>query len=106
MRTVEDAEESIGPSPSTPASPTKAGRRRSYYHVEPPPPGMGKRNISGDDKWIYKGHADLVDVEVVVGSALEDDRRFEILSPGESFAVYAGIYPHFKIARILTMALF
>lgn len=105
-RTVTDGEESIGPSPSTPASPAKAGRRRSYYHVEPPPLGMGKRSISGDDKWVYKGHADLVDVEVVVGSALEDERRFEILSPGESFAVYAGIYPDVKIARILITVLF
>jgi hypothetical protein len=94
MRTVndhQDEDESIGPSPSTPTSPSKVGRRRSQYHVEPPPPpSMGKRNASADDKWIYKGRTDLVDVEVVVGSALEDDRRFEILSPGGSFAVYAG----------------
>jgi hypothetical protein len=51
---------------------------------------MVKRNPSVDDKWIYKGHADLVDIEVVVGSALEDERRFEVLSPGGSFAVFAG----------------
>jgi FYVE/RhoGEF/PH domain-containing protein 5/6 len=63
------------------------------YHVEPPPPPrMGKRNASVDDKWVYKGRADLVDIEIVVGSSLEDDRRFEILSPGGSFAVYARKY--------------
>lgn len=75
-----------------PATPTKVAHRRSHYHVGPPPlpPGMVKRNQSVDDKWIYKGHADLVDIEVVVGSALEDERRFEILSPGGSFAVFAG----------------
>ena len=54
---------------------------------------MAKRNPSTDDKWVYKGHTDLVDIEVVVGSALEYERRFEVLSPGGSFAVYAGTLP-------------
>lgn len=88
----QDGDDSFRSSPSMPTSPTKIGRRKSHYHFEPPPPppSMGKRNVSVDEKWLYKGRADLVDIEIVVGSALEDDRRFEVLSPGGSFAVYAG----------------
>jgi len=93
LRTVNDdldEEESVGPSLSASASPSKVGRRRSMYHVEPPPlPSMGKRNASVDDRWVYKGRSDLVDIDVVVGSSLEDNRRFEVLSPGGSFAIYA-----------------
>jgi hypothetical protein len=96
LRTVDDdqdGDESMGPSPSTPTSPSKVARRRSLYHIEPPPPpSIGKRNASIDEKWVYKGRVDLVDIEVVVGSALEDNRRFEVLSPGGSFAVYAREY--------------
>jgi len=79
----------VEPPFSTPSSPTKVGR---HYHMgsPPPPPSMAKRNPSTDDKWVYKGHTDLVDIEVVVGSTLEYERRFEVLSPGGSFAVYAG----------------
>jgi hypothetical protein len=51
---------------------------------------MVKRHGSNDDRFLYKGRVDLVDLEVVVGSALEDERRFEVLSPEGSFVVYAG----------------
>ena len=43
-----------------------------------------------EDKFVYKGRVELVDLEVVVGSALEDERRFEVSSPESSFVVYAG----------------
>ena len=45
-----------------------------------------------DERWVYKGFVDLVDVEVVVPPAREagDERRLEILSPQQSFAVYGG----------------
>lgn len=45
-----------------------------------------------EDKWVFKGRAELVDVEVVPSSHREDgdDRRLEILSPEVSFAVYAS----------------
>jgi hypothetical protein len=56
----------------------------------PPPPNMVKKHGSNDDKFIYKGRVELVDLEVIVGSALEDERRFEVLSPEVSFVVYAG----------------
>ena len=72
-------------------TPQKSDRRKSHYHaVPPPPPIMIKKHGSNDDKFVYKGRVDLVDLEVVVGSALEDERRFEVLSPGGSFVVYAG----------------
>ncbi|KAL4243332.1 hypothetical protein ABKN59_011364 [Abortiporus biennis] len=45
-----------------------------------------------EERWIYKGHINLVDLEVVVTPYREpgDDQRFEILSPQSSFALYAA----------------
>ncbi|KAI0082147.1 hypothetical protein K474DRAFT_1655490 [Panus rudis PR-1116 ss-1] len=45
-----------------------------------------------DDKWVYKGHLELVDLEVVLAPSLEvgDERRLEILSPQSSFALYTS----------------
>ncbi|KAH9885451.1 hypothetical protein C8Q73DRAFT_795868 [Cubamyces lactineus] len=45
-----------------------------------------------DDRWIYKGHVELVDLEVVVSVPAADtpERGFELLSPHQSFAVYAA----------------
>jgi FYVE, RhoGEF and PH domain containing 5/6 len=82
----------LGPATdSSPVSPQKSDRRKSHFHaVLPPPPSMVKKHGSNDDKFVYKGRVDLVDLEVVVGSALEDERRFEVLSPEGSFVVYAG----------------
>ena len=34
-----------------------------------------------NDKFVYKGRVALVDLKVVVGSALEDEIRSEVLSP-------------------------
>ena len=53
-----------------------------------------KRQASSgvDDKWVYKGHVELVDLEVVVSTPATEDtpqRGFELLSPHQSFAVYA-----------------
>ena len=47
-----------------------------------------------DERWVYKGFVDLVDVEVVVPPVREagDERRLEILSPRQSFAVYGGTW--------------
>ncbi|KAH9854349.1 hypothetical protein C2E23DRAFT_818300 [Lenzites betulinus] len=44
-----------------------------------------------DDRWVYKGHVELVDLEVVVSvpGANSPERAFELLSPHQSFAVYA-----------------
>ena len=47
-----------------------------------------------EEKWIYKGHIELVDIDVVVAPALEANQnyRLEILSPHSSFALYACEY--------------
>ena len=74
---------------SSPVSPQKSDRRKSHA-VPLAPPNMVKKHGSNDDKFVYKGRVELVDLEVVVGSALEDERRFEVLSPEGSFVVYAG----------------
>ena len=57
-------------------------------------PSKGKTRYpsSGtEDKWIYRGHIELVDIDVVVTPALEtnQDHRLEIHSPHSSFALYA-----------------
>ncbi|KAI0694894.1 hypothetical protein BC835DRAFT_1274120 [Cytidiella melzeri] len=45
----------------------------------------------GEERWVYQGHIDLVDLDVVVGSAggASEQRRLELLSPQLSFALYA-----------------
>ena len=45
---------------------------------------------SNDDKFVYKGRVEIVELEVVVGSALADEGRFDVLSPDGSFVVHAG----------------
>lgn len=58
-----------------------------------PKKNMKRLSSAGtEDRWIYKGHIDLVDVEVVAGSAVDEGspHRFEILSPHTSFACYTG----------------
>ncbi|KIP04169.1 hypothetical protein PHLGIDRAFT_494233 [Phlebiopsis gigantea 11061_1 CR5-6] len=45
-----------------------------------------------EEKWTYKGHIDLVDLQVILGASSEpkEELRFEVLSPRKSFAVYAS----------------
>ena len=57
-------------------------------------PSKGKArhpSNSGEEKWIYRGHIELLDIDVVVPPALEtnQDHKFEILSPHSSFALHA-----------------
>ena len=62
-------------------------RRKSHFYAVPPsPPSMVKKL----NKFVCKGRVELVDLEVVVGSALEDERKFEVLSFEGNFVVYAG----------------
>lgn len=46
-----------------------------------------------DDRWVYKGHVELVDLEVVVSvpAASTPERGFELHSPHQSFVIYAGM---------------
>ncbi|KAF9479574.1 hypothetical protein BDN70DRAFT_878635 [Pholiota conissans] len=75
---------------SLPSTPNSRGKSVVPSDSPPPIPNMVKRNYSADDKWSYKGRIELVDTQVIVGSALEDERKFEILSPEGSFVLYAG----------------
>ena len=64
---------------SPPVSPQKLDRRKSKSHfhaVPPPPPSMAREHGSNGNKFVYKGRVELVDLKVVVDSALEDERRF------------------------------
>ncbi|SRR6266702_872533 len=46
---------------------------------------------NGEERWWFKGKADLVDLEIVVTpSDVGEESRFEVWSPEGSFAVYAG----------------
>lgn len=50
-----------------------------------------------DNKWIYRGIVNLVDMEVVMGfermgGGIAPQERLEILSPEGSFALYTGKY--------------
>ena len=85
-------DDDLGPaSNSSPVSPQKSDRRKSYFHAVPPPqPSMVKKHGSNNDKFVYKGRVELVDLEVVVESTLGGGGRFEVLSPEGSFVVYAG----------------
>jgi hypothetical protein len=66
--------------------------------TSPSSPNHGNRNPL-EERWVYKGKGELVDLEtVLVGGGIEDDggrKRFEILSPEGSFAVYAGRISNF-----------
>ncbi|KIL57220.1 hypothetical protein M378DRAFT_399735 [Amanita muscaria Koide BX008] len=90
---------------STPSSPQKARFPQGAQSPPLPMPlakrhstassfgsGSGSGSGSGvDEKWVYKCRLELVDVEVVVASEWGgEQRRFEILSPEGSFALYAG----------------
>jgi FYVE, RhoGEF and PH domain containing 5/6 len=75
---------STQPSPSSPTS-------RSIVN----PTKMKKRQASSgncEDRWLFKGKAELVDLEIVVTAPTEvgEESRFEVWSPEGSFAVYAG----------------
>jgi hypothetical protein len=79
------------------------------YSLHPPAPALpSRRHINTSDgtgieeKWVYKGRAELVDLEVIVSPGVEGmreregegfsegwERRFEVLSPEGSFVVYA-----------------
>jgi FYVE/RhoGEF/PH domain-containing protein 5/6 len=44
-----------------------------------------------EERWVFKGRAELIDIEVTAASRdAGDERRFEVLSPEASFAVYAS----------------
>lgn len=74
--------------------------RKSMHQPPPVPRRLGS---TGEERWIFKGRASLVDIEVTLVSSREigDERRFEVLSPEGSFVLYAGMYPLFEFSLIL-----
>ncbi|KAF5383809.1 hypothetical protein D9615_003818 [Tricholomella constricta] len=96
VATVVDADhDTESPSPSTPSTPSKyTGRNNAIRKSYHPPSNLIKRHPSsgGDERWVYKGRAELVDFEVVVTPPREqgEERRFEILSPEGSFVLYSS----------------
>lgn len=69
--------------------------------IPPPKTGGIHRHSSAsgvDDRWVFKGKAELVDLEVVITPPREpgEERRFEVLSPEGSFVVFAGNPCHFS----------
>ncbi|GJE89658.1 FYVE, RhoGEF and PH domain-containing protein [Phanerochaete sordida] len=77
--------------------PTQAGLRRNGsagFRLKLSGPSLKKRMSSAgvtEEKWVYKGHIELVDLEVVLGPPGEPNEhlRVEVLSPRKSFALYA-----------------
>lgn len=71
-------------------------RDRSKSETELPTTALPKaeRNGYADERWYFKGRAELVDLEIVVNPTGRDETdrmRFDVLSPEVSFAVYAGV---------------
>ncbi|KAF8586112.1 hypothetical protein K439DRAFT_1646365 [Ramaria rubella] len=68
-------------------------RGRSKSETELPTPAKAEGSTSAEERWNFKGRAELVDLEVVVSPAGRDESehtRFDVLSPEISFAVYAA----------------
>ena len=76
------------PSPSTPSSRSIASPIRTTKKRQ-------TSNASCDERWWFKGKAELVDLEVVVTPPTDvgEECRLEVWSPEGSFAVYAGKSP-------------
>ena len=79
--------------------PTSAALKRNGsagFKLKLAGPSQLKKRMSSagvtEEKWVYKGHIELVDLELVLGSPGEPNEhlRFEILSPKKSFALYAS----------------
>ena len=70
--------QSVPPSRSV-ISPTRVKKRQAS-------------NASSDERWWFKGKAELVDLEIVVTPPTEigEECRLEVWSPEGSFALYAG----------------
>ncbi|KAJ6621508.1 hypothetical protein B0H10DRAFT_2017589 [Mycena sp. CBHHK59/15] len=85
--------EVVGASPTRSALPLPPVRKSAYHH---PVSRMRRRRhpssgTAEEGRWVYKGRAELVDLEVVVTPPREigEERRFEVLSPEGSFVLYA-----------------
>jgi len=96
VRAASNTTSPSAPPPKPTAKSALPPPKTPYHH---PTSNMIKRHASstnaaagGEERWVYKGRAELVDVEVVVSPPREvgEERRFEVLSPEGSFVLYAG----------------
>ncbi|TCD62196.1 hypothetical protein EIP91_007229 [Steccherinum ochraceum] len=77
---------------SEPVKPPK--RRESILRLKLPTSSSKKKkrhaSIGAEERWVYKGHLDLVNLDVVVPPPREpsDSQRLDIMSPQSSFSVY------------------
>ncbi|EDR05249.1 uncharacterized protein LACBIDRAFT_303559 [Laccaria bicolor S238N-H82] len=71
-------------SSSKPVTPSKP-QRKSF---QPPLHSPIKRNTSAEERWVYKGRAELVDLEVIISP--DELGRLDLLGPEGSFVLYAG----------------
>jgi hypothetical protein len=74
----------------------KLRRDRSKSETELPTTSAlaAERNGTREERWNFKGRVELVDLEVVVNPTTRDKTnhtRFDVLSPGVSFSIYAGV---------------
>ncbi|KAI0271436.1 hypothetical protein BC834DRAFT_859463 [Gloeopeniophorella convolvens] len=84
-----------GSPPSQPASPIRPSSSVLTGRNVVSPSQMKKRQASsgnGEEKWWFKGKAELLDLEIVVTPPTDvgEETRFEVWSPEGSFAVYAA----------------
>lgn len=90
-----DVAESSGGESSPARSPLSRPGFGPRIKSVPKPVSKKKRVASSgqEERWVYKGRAELVDLEVVVSPLRDpgDERRLEVLSPEQSFALYAGV---------------
>jgi FYVE/RhoGEF/PH domain-containing protein 5/6 len=98
---------------SPPHSAPVTGPNRAFSSIQHPIPRAVPANVkrhassispssqstshAAEEKWIFKGKAKLVDLDIVLVSGMSNnedgqERRFEVWSPEGSFAVYAGTY--------------
>ncbi|KAH8094682.1 hypothetical protein BXZ70DRAFT_947084, partial [Cristinia sonorae] len=74
----------------------KVRRRESILKLKLPTSSSKKKvrhaSSGTEDRWLYKGHLDLVNLDVVVPPPREpsDSRRLDIMSPQSSFSVYTS----------------
>lgn len=107
------------PSLTQSAAPSHIHSSRSIHKPHPPPPAprravrrhassgaggvslLGNGGPAAEERYVFKGKIDIVDMEVVVNPAVcqeeGEERRFEVLSPEGSFVVYTGQSSSFAI---------
>lgn len=81
------------PSPIRPSLVTSASQVKSRSSVPKVPKVRRHASSSSpgqDEKMVYKGRAELVDLEVVITPG--EEQKMEVLGPDGSFVLYAGLF--------------